>query len=76
MTITQAADRARLIWGEHRFFSVRMRQDGGADITLLRAGIASDVRGRNYTAHAIDCNGHAVCHTDCETLEAACTAGR
>jgi len=76
MTITEAADRARLIWGQHRFFSVRMRPDGGADVTLLQAHtltnpdrpLASDTRGRHYTAHQLNASGQPVCHVDCESL--------
>jgi hypothetical protein len=69
MTIHEASERARVIWGEGRFLSVRLRPDGGADVTLLRTFRQSDVRGRTFTAHQLDCNGHPVCHTDCETLE-------
>ena len=70
MTINEAKERARLIWGESRFFSLKLRDDGGAEITLLRTFLASDGRGRASTWHQLDCNGHAICHVDCEQLEA------
>jgi hypothetical protein len=69
MTISEACERAKTIWGEQRFLSVRLREDGGADVNLLRAGIASDCRDRNYSAHRLDRFGHPVCHNDCNTLE-------
>jgi len=69
MTISEAAERARLIWGDQRFISVRLRDDGGADVSLLRTFPPSDVRGRTFTAHRLDRNGHPVCHNDCNTLE-------
>jgi len=68
MTITEAANRAREIWGAGRFFSVQLRQDGGADVTLLRTFLASDVRGRTFTAHRLSASGRPICHVDCESL--------
>ena len=69
MTINEAYERAKLIWGEPRLISVRAREDGGADVNLHPAGRASDTRGRNYAAHTLDANGHVVCHDDCKGLE-------
>jgi hypothetical protein len=69
MTISEAVERAKLIWGDHRFVSVRLRDDGCAEVHLLRTGRQTDVRGRNYSGHVLDRNGHPVCHADCNTLE-------
>lgn len=69
MTVNEASERARIIWGESRFLAVHLRDDGGADVSLLRTFPPSDVRGRTFTYHRLDVNGHPVCHSDCNTLE-------
>lgn len=69
MTIQEFGEQARRIWGEQRFIGARLRADGGADVSLLQAGRASDMRGRNFSAHRLDRDGHPTCHNDCETLE-------
>jgi hypothetical protein len=70
MTLHELAERARTLWGADRFVAARAREhDGGADITLLQARtLASDTRGRNYTAHRLDKHGTPTCHDDCRTL--------
>lgn len=77
MTIGDAYDRAVTIWGRDRIISVQSTHFiapngiGGAYVNLREAGIASDVRERNYAAHQLDGNGHAICHQDCARLEEA-----
>jgi hypothetical protein len=69
LTRHELAERARAIWGSERFVSARLREDRGADITLLQARtLASDTRGRNFTAHQLDVTGTPKCHDDCKTL--------
>lgn len=70
MTIGDASARARVLWGEGRFLSVRLRDDGGADVTLLRTFPPTDVRGRTFTAHRLNADGHPICHNDCALLDA------
>lgn len=69
MTIQEAGQKARAIWGEYRLISVRLRQDGGADVNLLQSGNASDVSGVNYSAHRLDTHGHPICHVVCGQLD-------
>jgi hypothetical protein len=69
MTISEASARARAIWGDYRLLSVRLREDGSADVNLLRSGPASDVSGASYSAHRLNAHGHAVCHDECVLLE-------
>jgi len=69
LTVNEAIERACAIWGAARTHGIKLRPDGGADVELVPAGIASDTRARNYVAHQIDANGHAVCHSDCARLE-------
>lgn len=69
MTMQEAKARATEIWGGNRLVSVIRQLDGRIDVHLLPAGIASDTRERNYTAHRLDADGHVVCHDDCRSLE-------
>lgn len=69
LTINEAAERVAQIWGKARMITVRARPEGGVDVHLHPAGMASDTRGRNYSYHRLDANGHPVCHDDCQTLE-------
>lgn len=69
MAANEALERAVAIWGRDRIISVQRREDGGAWVSLVPAGIASDTRARNYSAHLLDGNGHVTCHDDCKTLE-------
>jgi hypothetical protein len=70
MTVNEAYERACFIWGKARVISVR-GYGLGADVNLKPTGAASDTRDRNYSAHRLDGNGHAVCHEDCKQLEVA-----
>ncbi len=69
MTLNEAMERAGAVWGSDRVISVRQRPDGGVDVALHPGHTrASDTRGRNYSAHRLDANGHPCCHDDCEQL--------
>jgi len=73
MTLREAEARVEQIWGRQRVISILVRPEGGFDVNLTPVGMASDIRGRTFSAHRLDSNGHACCHTDCMDLEDAHT---
>jgi len=71
MTLNEAVERVGVIWGRERLISVRTRPDGGAEVNLRpMSRPASDTRGRTFSYHVLDPNGHPICHDDCRKLEA------
>jgi len=71
MTLNEAEERVDRIWGRARIISLHLRPNGGVDVNLTPVGMASDVRGRSFSAHRLDANGHPDCHNDCMDLEDA-----
>lgn len=68
LTLNAAEICTAAVWGRDRIINICLRPDGGADVSLKPFGAASDVRGRTYTSHRLDADGHPTCHTDCESM--------
>lgn len=69
LSVDQLHDRANRIWGPKRVISVYpIPATGGLDVNCIRLGMASDCRGRTFTAHRLDATGTPTCHTDCMVL--------
>lgn len=64
MTAGQLVNRAGAIWGAKRITRTDPRSDGGLDVSCLRLGRGS-TQPYDGTAHRLNADGDAVCHTDC-----------